>query len=109
MNYEGETCASAFSGGTYLRTNPDVLEATIGLMTDKRMFRSIIPFWETEGTKLKKLLLMPIEIAMDGNKSLIGLPRRSNNPEIANYLGEMCKPYGTKLTIMEDNLISCEW
>ena len=82
---------------------------TIGLMTDKRMFRSIIPFWETEGTKLKKLVLMPIEIAMDGNKSLIGLPRRSNNPEIANYLGEMCKPYGTKLTITEDNLINCEW
>lgn len=26
LNHEGETCASAFSGGSYLRTNPEVLE-----------------------------------------------------------------------------------
>ncbi len=26
LNYEGETCASAFSGGTYLRTTPEVLD-----------------------------------------------------------------------------------
>ena len=26
LNYEGESCASQFSGGTYLRTNPEVLD-----------------------------------------------------------------------------------
>lgn len=82
---------------------------TIGLMTDKRMFRSVIPYWETEGTKLKKLTLMPIEMSMDGNKSENGLPRRSYNREIFDYLVKMCEPYGTKLKLLEDGLISCEW
>ena len=82
---------------------------TVGLMTDKRMFRSVIPYWETEGTKLKKIILMPIEMSMDGNKSENGLPRRSYNREIFDYLAKMCEPYGTKLKLLEDGLISCEW
>ena len=82
---------------------------TVGLMTDKRMFRSVIPCWETENGKLKKLTLMPIEMKMDGHKSENGLPRRSYNPEIAQYLREMCEPYGTKITLEADGLITCEW
>ena len=82
---------------------------TVGLMTDSRMFRSVIPYWETEGTKLKKLILMPIEMSMDGNKSENGLPRRSHNPEIAKYLADMCKPYGTELTLRDNGLIECKW
>lgn len=82
---------------------------TIGLMTDKRMSRAVIPYWETEGIKLKKLVLMPIELSMDGNKSQIGLPRQSFNPEIAQYLEDMCKPYGTKIMTREDGLLECQW
>lgn len=82
---------------------------TVGLMTDKRMFRSVIPYWETEGTKLTKLLLMPIEMSMDGNKSESGLPRRSYNSEIYDYLAQMCEPYGTKLKLGKDGIITCEW
>lgn len=82
---------------------------TVGLMTDKRMFRSVIPYWETEGTKLTRLLLMPIEMNMDGNKSENGLPRRSYNSEIAQYLEKMCEPYGTKIKLGEDGIIYCEW
>lgn len=82
---------------------------TVGLMTDSRMFRSVIPYWETEGTKLTKLTLMPIEMSMDGHKSENGLPRRSYNPEIAEYLAKMCEPYGTKMKSGKDGLIICEW
>ena len=82
---------------------------TVGLMTDPRMFRSVIPCWETEGTKLKKLTLMPIEMRMDVNKSQWGLPRRSYTPEIFEYLAKMCEPYGTKLKLENDGLITCEW
>ncbi len=82
---------------------------TVGLMTDKRMFRSVIPFWETEGTKLKSLTFMPIEMDMTGSKSDIGLPRRSYNPEIYEYFKEMCEPFGVKLTLTDDHLITCEW
>ena len=82
---------------------------TVGLMTDKRMFRSVIPYWETEGTKLKKLTLLPIEMDMNGNKSRQGLPYISNNPEIGKYLADMCVPFGTKITANEDGTLSCTW
>ncbi len=82
---------------------------TIGLMTDPRMFRSVIPYWETNGTKLEKLILMPIEMNMNGNKSETGLPRRSYNPEIAKYLARMCEPYGTKIVLEDNGLITCRW
>ncbi len=82
---------------------------TVGLMTDKRMFRSVIPYWETWGTKLTRLTLMPVEMRMDGHKSENGLPRRSFKPEIAEYLAEMCAPYGTRITMQKDGLLACEW
>ncbi|MBQ2941281.1 MAG: CapA family protein [Clostridia bacterium] len=82
---------------------------TVGLMTDKRMFRSVIPYWETDGTRLTKLVLMPIEMKMDGHKSEIGLPRRCDNMEIFEYLREMSEPYGTKIKVNEDGFYECEW
>lgn len=82
---------------------------TIGLMADKRMSRSVIPCWETEGTKLTKLTLMPVEMCMNGHKSEIGLPRRSYNREIVDYLAEMCREYGTQIKLEENGLITCEW
>lgn len=82
---------------------------TAGLMTDARMFRAVIPCWETEGTKLTKLTLLPIELTMHGQKSEIGLPHRSNNPEIARYLAEMCRPYGTEITVNDDGTLQCTW
>ena len=82
---------------------------TVGLMTDPRMFRSVIPYWETDGTKLTKMTLLPIEMSMDGNKSRQGLPFISNNPEIGEYLAAMCAPYGTKITQNEDGTLSCTW
>lgn len=82
---------------------------TRGLMEDRKMFITAIPLWETEGTKLKKLTLMPVEMKMDGHKSDWGLPRRSYDPEIYKYLAEMSEPYGVKMTLEEDGLISCRW
>lgn len=82
---------------------------TVGLMTDARMFRSVIPYWETDGTKLTKLTLLPIEMDMDGNKSRQGLPYISKNPEIREYLAKMCEPYGTKITENPDGTLSCSW
>ena len=82
---------------------------TVGLMTDKRMFLSVIPYWETEGKKLKKLTLLPILGKMDGNKSEIGLPRKVDPSEVIDYLGEMSKPYGVTLKAEADGTISCFW
>ncbi len=81
----------------------------VGLMTDPRMFRAVIPYWETEEGKLKKLVLMPIEMKMEGHKSENGLPRRSDNPEIAEYLAKMCAPFGTKIERQSDGILVCKW
>ncbi len=82
---------------------------TVGLMTDKRMFLSVIPCWETEGKKLKKLTLLPIMGKMEGNKSEIGLPRICAPEEVVDYLGEMSRPYGVTLKAEADGTVSCEW
>lgn len=81
----------------------------VGLMTDKRMFISVIPYWETEDGKLTKLTLLPIEMKMDGQKGEMGLPRRSNNPEIAAYLDKMCRPYGKEIHQNPDGTLSVTW
>ncbi len=82
---------------------------TVGLMTDPRMFRSVIPYWETEGSKMTKLTLMPVEMKMDGHKSENGLPRFSRNPEIATYLGNMSEAFGTKIVMGSDGILTCSW
>ncbi len=82
---------------------------TVGLMTDPRMFRAVIPYWEMEDGKMTKLLLMPIEMKMDGHKSENGLPRKYIGTEIYEYIKEMSAPYGTKMTLRDDGLIECNW
>lgn len=82
---------------------------TVGLMTDKRMYQTVIPLWEMKDKKLVSLKLMPVEATMEGNKSEIGLPRRSDGYEICEYLNEMCEPYGTKIVREDDGILVCEW
>lgn len=83
---------------------------TCGLMTDPRMFLSVIPIWEAEkdGT-LKSLRLVPIMGAMEGHKSDIGLPRLIDPDRVVEYLGKMSAPYGVTLTAAADGLIDCKW
>lgn len=82
---------------------------TKGLMEDKRMFISVIPLWEAKNGKLRSLRLMPIEVTMQGNKSEIGLPRRSDGKEIEKYLGDMCEEYGTKIILEDDGILTVAW
>lgn len=82
---------------------------TRGLMTDPRMFLNVVPLWETEGTKLKSLRLLPLMGAMDGKKSEIGLPRICDPGQVVDYLGEMSRPYGITLTAAPDGLIDVHW
>ncbi len=82
---------------------------SVGLMTDKRMFQTVIPLWETDGTKLVSIKLMPVQAAMEGNKSEIGLPRRVDGYEICEYLNDMCKLYGTKIVREDDGILRVEW
>lgn len=80
---------------------------TVGLMTDPRMFLSVIPIWETEGSKLVSLKLLPIMGNM-GEKDQ-GLPRICSAKAVIDYLGEMSKPYGISMKETADGLIECEF
>ena len=82
---------------------------TVGLMEDRRMTESVIPFWEMNGKKLSSLTLMPIEIVTEGTKSDIGLPRKAKNYEMIDRLSEMSSKYGIKMTIRGDGTVSCDW
>lgn len=83
---------------------------TTGLMEDKRMMMTVIPCWETdENNKLVSIKLMPVKAPMKGNKSLVGLPRRTDDPELYTYLKDMCAPYGTEVVLEADGTYSCRW
>ncbi len=100
---------SAYSSTVHELLKKRSRDFTIGLMTDERMFLSVIPCWETAGTRLKAIKLMPIELCMNGHKSETGLPRRSFNPKIAEYLGKMCESFGVKIVPDEDGYLTCKW
>ena len=82
---------------------------TIGLMTDKRMFTSVVPVWEMEEGRLKKLTLYPVLLSMDGNKSEIGLPRLSSDPTLLRDFAARCEAFGTRLVPNGDGSYDCRW
>ena len=83
---------------------------TVGLMEDKKMLETIIPFWETdENNNLVSLKFMPVELTMRGNKSQVGLPRKAKDLALVERLAEISKPYGVMMTVEEDGTVTCHW
>lgn len=72
---------------------------TKGLMRDRRMLESVIPYFEMEDGKLTKLELMPIELHFNHPVWRSGNPRFSNRHAIVERLAEMSAPYGTKIAV----------
>ena len=81
---------------------------TVGLMEDRKMFETVIPYWETENGKLKRLELLPVMGIMDGNQSEIGLPVIAEDDSFMERLAEISKPYGVTMK-KEGNVYVCEW
>lgn len=80
---------------------------TIGLMTDHRMFKSVIPFWEVENGKLTSITLYPIVLSMNGNKSEIGLPRLAKDTAYLDDFINRCKDYGTEIIRQDNGTLKC--
>lgn len=72
---------------------------TRGLMRDRRMLESVIPYFEMEDGVLTHLELMPIELQFDKKVWQSGNPRFSADHGIIQRLAEMSAPYGTKITV----------
>ena len=82
---------------------------TVGLMEDKRMFTTVIPYWEMEDGRLKSLKLYPVLLSMDGNKSELGLPRLCTDPDLLSDFVVRCERFGTKLVRNADGSYDCKW
>ena len=72
---------------------------TRGLMRDRRMLESVIPYFEMEDGKLVKLELMPIELSFDAPVWRSGNPAFSDRHGIIQRLAQMSAPYGTAITV----------
>lgn len=72
---------------------------TIGLMRQKVMMESVIPYMEFENGSLKKLELLPIELGFGLPNSRAGLPRPAQDTGILERLAKMSEPYGTRIKI----------
>jgi poly-gamma-glutamate synthesis protein (capsule biosynthesis protein) len=72
---------------------------TRGLMRDRRMLESVIPYFEIEDGVLTKLELMPIELQFDQPVWRNGNPRFSDQHGIIERLAEMSASYGTKISV----------
>ncbi len=78
---------------------------TRGLMRDKRMLQSVIPYFEMENGELKSLELMPIELSFDKKEVWQkGDPHFSTGHGIIERLSAMSEPFGTKITINEKGI-----
>ena len=81
---------------------------TRGLMEDDKMLETVIPYWETDGKSLIKLVLKPVKASKGDGKHLEGLPMPVEGKEIIERLAKLSKPYGVKITY-KDGLGVCEW
>ena len=78
-------------------------------MEDVRMFRSVMPYWETKDKKITRLELLPLSLTMSGNNSLIGLPRVASDPSFLEALAEMSSECGLKIDINKNGASVCRW
>ena len=77
---------------------------TRGLMTDRRMFESFIPYFEMEDGKLKHLELLPIELDFGKPRYKNGNPHIETKREILERLKEMSASYGTNIEINDNGI-----
>lgn len=80
---------------------------TVGLHTQAKNFRSVIPYLEFEDGKLTHLELLPLELGFEKPRTFKGIPYRANEEmsrEIFETLSSLSASYGTKLSL-EDGVI----
>ena len=83
---------------------------TIGLMEDRKMMETVIPYWETKNGNLTSLRLMPVELmGGDCKKGDSGLPIKARNYDLVDRLATMSAPLGIKMTVEKDGIVTCKW
>lgn len=81
---------------------------TIGLMEQREMLLTVIPYWETEEGRLTSLCLLPVEISHREGQHLEGLPKIAKDVSFIGHLAKISKPYGVTIE-MKDGYAVCTW
>lgn len=77
---------------------------TVGLLTDKRMMESVIPYFEMEDGVLTHLELLPIELGFGEPRYRLGNPRVCTDRGIIEKLAKMSESYGTQISVNDDGI-----
>lgn len=72
---------------------------TRGLQARQEMWETVIPYWEMEDGKLKKLTLLAVELGFGLPRSRSGWPVPAKDSSILERLAEMSRYYGTAMKI----------
>ena len=70
-----------------------------GLCYNPVMYKSVIPFWETEDGELTRLQFMPVEENYGLPRSQAGWPRPAPDMGILEHFAELSRPYGVEIDI----------
>lgn len=82
---------------------------TVGLMEDHRMLETVIPYWETEGGRLRELRLYPVVLGCHDKRSESGLPRLATDTAFLDDFIKRCEQYGTRVVRDLDGSLVCHW
>ena len=82
---------------------------TRGLLCDRRMMESVIPYFEMEDGKLTYMELLPISLSPDLPRYRRGDPTVAKDSGILERLAEMSAVYGTAIKINEQGIGVVEW
>ncbi len=74
---------------------------TRGLYSDPKMFEAVVPYWEMQDGRLKKLQLLPVECGYGMSRASAGWPRFAPDKGILERLAVMSAPYGTQMEIRD--------
>jgi poly-gamma-glutamate capsule biosynthesis protein CapA/YwtB (metallophosphatase superfamily) len=76
-----------------------------GLMYDRKMFETFIPYWEMENGKLTRLELLPVELGFDAEEARRGIPQPARDLSFIDRLADISAVYGTKMHIENGKVI----
>ena len=77
---------------------------TRGLLCDRKMLESVIPYFEMENGILTHLELLPIELGFENPRYRNGNPRFAPDCKIIERYAEMSASYGTKIIVNEQGI-----
>lgn len=82
---------------------------TRGLLSDRRMLESVIPYFEMENGVLTHMELLPVALGAEQPRYRNGNPFFASDRGILERFAEMSAPFGTEISIGPDGIGVVQW